>query len=454
MKKLTPEQTICRDLWAYPVVDLGKPRARTCCKRHGGWLNFGEIEEEGTDVFLNRPDVIKERDLMMQGYQVEGCKACWDLENSGQQSYRLGPLDFQYHFNNDKGEPVDYTKFRPFEQLIEERESLLYSDMPNKIDIGLGTYCDLKCIYCCSDFSSQWENEDKKYGVIETDPTYPVIFDGMPNKTTLDIWYEKFILWFDSIAEHLERIALMGGEPTHSPFFDSLSKHIAKRLRESSHPNATISIVTNLNWKPHVLDRIIEFRKELPTNIKLKIEISMESVGEQAEYIRNGVNWERFKTNFESISKEKNIDIVLITTINALCIPSLTDYLKFVKEIEILSGRSFPIIPNRLIFPKWLSVNILNSTHKVYVENAINWIKENVANKEQLLEKLIEINLLLDNTQDYELLGYFSKWISVMDNRRNTRFVDTFPELKDIFLTGKQFSKEKYTAEDLKKWSF
>lgn len=460
MNKLKPEETICRDLWAYPVIDLANPRARVCCKRGHGWLKKEEIVEYGTDAFLNHPKDIQERDLMLQGYQVEGCKACWDLENNGQQSFRLGAMDFQFHFNNDVGEPIHYSKFRPFEQLVEEKDSLLRSDMPNKLDIGLGNYCDLKCVYCNYSYSSQWVNELSKFGLIVDDPLYPVPVNAKSFNTSVDdkgiqIWFDNFIKWFDSIATHLERIALMGGEPTYSPLFDPVTKHISKRLSESSHPNATVCIVTNLNWKPDVFARIINFRNNLPEHVKLRIEVSMESIGEGAEYIRNGVKWDKFLGNFKTLASQKNIEIVPITTLNALCIPKLKDYLQQIREIEIENDRNFFIIANRLIFPKWLSTNILNSNHKKYVDNTLEWIHstyQNLTGKEELIVRLKEINNDLERPKNLELLGYFAKWIKEMDRRRNTNFAETFPELSDLLVEGSNYSKGRYTGQDLKKW--
>lgn len=460
MKKLDPKDTICRELWAYPVVDLAKPRVRQCCKRAQGWLKKGEVQEFGIDAFLNQPDVMHQRDLMMQGYQIEECKACWDLENNDQKSFRLGPMDFQFQFNNDKGNPVHFTKFRPFEQLIEEKDTLLRSEMPNKLDITLGNHCDLKCIYCSHTYSSQWENEINKFGLILTDPDFPVrlqevAYEGY--KDDLDLWYNNFVEWFNSIAMHLERIAILGGEPTTSPQFIPLSSVISKALTRDSHPNATVCIVTNLNWKPQVLDRIIEFRKELPSHVKFKIEISMESFGNQAEYIRNGVKWDRFTHNFEAISKIENIELVPITTLNALCIPSLKKYLEFVKKIEEKTNKHFFIIANRLVYPKWLSTNILNQEHEFYLDETIKWLRNNyksLESKEELVTRLEEIRQDLYKPKDLNLLGYFSKWIKEMDRRRNTNFSETFPELASLFDEGSKHTKPRYFQEDMKEWGF
>ena len=380
--------------------------------------------------------------------------------SAGVQSFRLGASDFQFHWNNDKGEPIHYSKFRDFDQLMKEKDTLLYSDMPNKLDIGLGNYCDLKCIYCNHVYSSQWEVEDRKHGLIFTDPDKPVdlvVVGDMPNilDKAPENWFSNFLNWFDTVAHHLERIALLGGEPTHSPLFDPLVDHITKRLSVEAHPNATISIVSNLNWKPKVLDRILQFRKELPENVKIRIEISMESVGDKAEFIRNGVKWERFKTNFESIAAHHNIDVVPVTTINGLCLTSLCDYLKFIKSIEDSTGRKFHVIANRLVFPKWLSINVLDSSFAPYVRETINWIKENYndSSKDDLIGRLTDIETELNASHDVELLGYFTKWIKAMDRRRGTEFVKVFPEFANLIALGEKNYKVEYTKDDIFKWS-
>jgi len=456
---IDPKDTICRDLWAYPVIDLTRPRVRTCCKRHGEIITPETLQELDTDVFLNLPKTVEERKQMMNGVQVEGCKACWDLENQGWKSFRSNELDWQYHFNNDKGPPVHYSKFRPYEELIKDTsDNILKSNMPNKLDIILGTYCDQKCIYCCSDFSTQWEVEDKKYGNIWGDPTTPKFKNVISiNNQTIDGWYEKFLEWFDGTYEHLERIALLGGEPTYSPLFVPVSNYILEKLQKNSHPNCNLVIVTNLNWKQEVLDQIIKIRTLLPETVKLTIEVSMESLDDRAEYIRHGVNWNRFISNLEKISEIDNINVVIITTINALCITSLKNFLKKIKEIETRYSKNFTIIANRLIFPTWLSVTILNESFLPYLKTAICWIEENYKDserlaKQELLNSLTEItNHLID---DINALGYFSKWISEMDRRRSTDFVTTFPEYKSLFEKGKIHSKSVYTVQDIKKWSY
>jgi len=427
---LDPKNTICRDLWAYPVIDLNRPRVRTCCKRSGNIVNETELKQYDKDVFLNLPDVIRDRKLMLEGHRPTACKACWDLENRGLKSFRQGHLEFQFHFNNINGEPPHFTEFKPFEKLVEMKDQILNSDKPNKLDLSLGTYCDQKCVYCNSNYSTQWEVEDKKYGFLENDPT---IKDFL-NSREINGWYDKFIEWFDSVYPHLERIALMGGEPTFSPLFMPLSNHIIERLKINAHPNCTLSIVTNLNWKKDTLKDILCLRKELPKNIKLVLEISMESFGEKAEYIRNGVKWNRFVKNLNSISEMDNVEIKLITTLNGLCISSIKDYFELVKSIELKNNKSFEVIVNRLVFPKWLSFDIIDYSFKPYIEDFIQWLEINGdENKQEMLKTMKQLLVEIDKPRNPVLMRHFIKMINAIDSRRGLNFKTIFPEFNHIF---------------------
>jgi wyosine [tRNA(Phe)-imidazoG37] synthetase (radical SAM superfamily) len=450
-----PKDFICRDLWAYPVIDLTRPRVRTCCKRHGELVHETQLTQHGKDVFLNLPNTIKDRKLMLDGIRPNECKACWDLEDRGLRSFRQGHSEFQFHFNNIKGEPPHYSDFKSFEQLIEIKEELLYSDKPNKLDLTLGTYCDQKCIYCSGDYSTQWETEDRKYGILYGDPTetkgvdYPSI-----NGQLLNGWYDSFLAWFDTIYEHLERIALLGGEPTFSPMFVPLSNHIVERLKTNAHPNCTLSIVTNLNWKKDVLEQIFHIRKELPSTVKLVLEVSMESFGKRAEYIRHGIKWDRFVDNLNSVAALDNVEIKLITTLNGLCITSIKDYFEMIKLIEFENDKSFQVIVNRLVFPKWLSFDILDPTFKPYFTDFIQWLElYGDESKQELLRTMQQAVLELDSPRDPNLMGYFIKWVAAIDKRRDLDFKLIFPEFNYIFEKYDKYSQQFFTLSDVKgKW--
>lgn len=454
--KFDPKKTICRELWGYPVIELTRPRIRTCCRRGGKIVSAEELDALGTDVFLNLPETVEDRAALMNGEKVDGCKVCWDMEDKGLRSWRLGHLDWQYHFN--KLGPLQPPElFRPFDKLIRlsSTPEILQSAEPNKLDISLGTYCDLKCLYCNSDYSTSWEAETKKFGAMFEDPAMAQPFSApATNSLTLPGYYEKFIEWFDTVYIHLERIALMGGEPTYSPLFEKLTDHIAGRLQLRASANAAISIVTNLNWQQRVLDHVISLRERLPRSVGLILEVSMESYGTRAEYIRNGVSWEKFFSNFQKLSLIEGIEIKLLPTMNALCLSSFLDYLKLIREVELLRGRDFEVIANAVTYPKWLSFEILDETSAPAVDAITNWIQntypgEALEKKRFLLDTLSNIRRELRPEHSRQSVSYFYRWITEVDKRRSQSFVDVFPEYRELYETGKRYQDDRSIVIDL-----
>lgn len=454
--KLHPEKTVCRDLWAYPVVDITRPRIRTCCKRLGEIVPEKTFQHLRSNVFLNLPQTMEERKMMLNGERPEGCKLCWDLEDRELPSFRLGRDDFQFHFNNINGDKVPPEQFRSFDVLLQDSENLLYSDKPNKIDISLGTYCDQKCIYCNSDYSTQWEAEDKKYGeTLLVDPEFPTKVNYVSkNSQGIEGWYDSFSMWFDTVYENFERIALLGGEPTYSPYFIPLSTYIVERLKIFAHPNCSLSIVTNLNWSKKVFDHIKYIRSELPLHVKLIIEVSMESYGKRAEYIRSGLDWDKFLHNMHEIAELQNVDINIISTLNGLCVSSILDFYKELYHIEQKNNRYIYIVANKLVFPKWLSFEILDERYKHYIVDVINFLKNNYFGTEGWHSKKLICETLESTLKEFgtekntDLLQYFAKWIYFLDKRRNTKFVEIFPEFECI-LNENDWNNRKFSQDEI-----
>jgi organic radical activating enzyme len=455
MKKLDPKETVCRDLWAYPVIDLHRPRVRTCCKRKGTIIDKQDLERLGTDIFLNLPNVVEDRIAVLDGVQVNGCDTCWRLENQGLTSFRLGAPDFQFQFNNINGNPPPPDQFRPFEKLVELGQQISYSDKPNKLDLTLGSHCDQKCVYCDADFSTQWETENREYGMVIGKISHMPHEGYIPlNDRALEGYYDKFIEWFDTVYEHLERIALLGGEPTSSPMFVPLSNHLINKLKIKFHHNCTLSIVTNLNWKRPVLEQILKIKEQLP-HIKMVLEVSMESFGTKAEYIRKGVNWDRFLRNLNELAKLDNLEIHLITTLNALCISSLSDYLKIVRQIEIANNKNFKIIANRLVKPAWLGMGILDHRYSHYVTDTVEWLESTYpgsAEKADLINTLKSIIIEINQPRNDKLLGYFAFWIKNLDGRRDQSFEAVFPEFNTLLEEGAQLTERTYDKIEWQSW--
>lgn len=205
--------------------------------------------------------------------------------------------------------------------------------------------------------------------------------------------------------------------------------------------------------------------------------VSLDGYGKQAEYMRTGLDFDRMLENIRTFLRETKYSTVsFINTFNILSIPSLYQFLEMILKLreefggknqeeflidppytktEIEKGivhkvykqkkyqRVFFDIPI-LRFPDWFSIQNGDTYCLQEVERCINFMEQNVQ-KEDYLEtfegfKPYEILKLKRDLavmkesfpDDKQALNKrnFYLYIREMDKRRQTNFIQTFPELK------------------------
>ena len=153
----------------------------------------------------------------------------------------------------------------------------------------------------------------------------------------------------------------------------------------------------------------------------------------------------------------ENVEVKLCTTLNALCITSIQEYFELIKIIELDCGKNFEVISNRLVYPKWLSVDLLDASFSHYIENFISWLEIYYPDDEFLpkanLHKLMKETLeIVNGPTDKNMVGYFTKWIDAIDARRDINFLQTFPEFKQLYTEHKEYGQRFFTFEELRPW--
>ena len=174
---------------------------------------------------------------------------------------------------------------------FEHYETDFVSNNIQEINVRSNNLCNLACRSCGPHFSSKWEEELHKFAVVTKN---------------------------SNIYEHLERIDLSnlkllvfaGGEPTMMP------EHVTvlQRLIEINHTKCAIRISTNChNLKYKNID-LIDLWKSFPN---LYLQVSVDAVGERAEAVRSGTNWQRLEETLRCIIDNK-IEFYINVTVSAL----------------------------------------------------------------------------------------------------------------------------------------
>jgi len=184
--------------------------------------------------------------------------------------------------------------------------------------------------------------------------------------------------------------------------------------------------------------------------------VSLDGWGDQAEYMRHGMNFNQLWNNVNRFLDETRYTSVnFINTFNCLSVTSFKEFLqgvldlreKWSKENQYAMGWEVP--EQRIWFdipvlrnPAWQNIQVLPSEYQQYMEEAIRFMEQNIANEEYVdykgfkdfeIEKA-KRNLELmkkELPQDEKLRnrGDFYKFFTEHDSRRNTNFLATYPEM-------------------------
>jgi organic radical activating enzyme len=420
---------------------------RSCCRTPNNKITKEDLEAQGIDAFLNSPKMLQSRLDLIQGIKTEDCKTCWNIEDSGMTSPRHTPESFWRHMTVRNQIPEQSYKEESFlntlENITDINDPKLKSQHPYMLEISLGNTCDMKCMYCNHHYSTQWATEEIKLGRI-SQAQYDREFPKASN-----IFNEKFWEWFDTVGvKYCTRIGIIGGEPLIMPEFYTFVDKLLKS-KETISPDKKVNfwVVTNMNTPKNYLDKFLTYLPKLSKVFDVEILVSMESVGEKAEYIRNGIHWDRFTNNVDKLlsNKELNFGFAFMPAINALSISSLKEFVMYAESLYHKHGRPIAIKQSVVTFPNHQSPFILTPNFAKYIDECVEYMdsKKDVMPLVSdpygqwvsfmkfisTLADSIRTNLL-DRTEQRRTFGI---WFDDFDVRRNMKFTDTFPEYTDFY---------------------
>jgi len=382
----------------------------------------------------------EQRAKMLKGERPAECDYCWNIEDLG-----------KGYFSDRHYKTSDYWAWH---RVDEPAESDPYDDIfPSYLEISFSNACNFACAYCTPEASSKWMKDIKSHGA------YPVEFGShsldslrdlqkIPYKTDEHNPYvEAFNKWFPDALPHLKVFRITGGEPTMSKDFWKSLDYILQNPRD----DLEISINTNLGVPKELIDRLIEYAKRLDTACKeCVIFTSCEAYGEQAEYVRDGLDYDYWYGNVKRILEETECKVVTMTTINALSLPSFTRWLKDMMDLRIEYNQlgfmnRTPISFNYLRFPPHLQVSILpDYIRDKYAsdieEYVLSWgeLVTPLPNAKFYLEEIDQVKrfcdyMRQDTTSGPKYRENFMQFIQHYDLRRDKDFISTFPEYEDFY---------------------
>jgi MoaA/NifB/PqqE/SkfB family radical SAM enzyme len=481
-------KTMCYAKWAQASLHLTNGMTHSCYHPPLHKISVDEIQKN-PKALHNTDQKKHERNLMLKGQRPEGCSYCWKIEDVGGRSdriYRSG----EYWAQNARKDIF---------------ESLDTGDVdPRYLEVNFNQACNFKCMYCSPHLSTEWENEIDKYGSYEIkDYNSNIIkhnateYLDMPLKVKQgdNPYVEAFWKWWPELYKKLEVFRMTGGEP----LMDVNTFKVLDYIYE--HPNTWLEISVTSNLcppKPELFNKFLDKVKKLEeiqiwedkerfnpgagnhwyVNMAVKnfaLFVSVDSVGDQAEYIRNGLDFKIMTDNVNDfLDNTVNTTVTFINTFNILSVPRIKQYLEYILDLRkkySKENQGIKYIPihdpyykhpdheihprQRIWFdvpvlrnPAWQNFKLLPEEYDFYLEDAIAFMKSNsnvdnfvgfydfeIAKLERNLSILKDRNNLTNVEIDKQ---NFVKFFDQYDQRKGTNLLRTFPELEKFYLNCKK----------------
>ena len=389
----------------------------------------------------NTPYKKEQRKIMLRNERPQECSYCWTQEDLGNLSDR--------HYRS--GEPWAAEHFNAIVDSTGDEDAV-----PSYVEVNFNHACNLKCSYCSPQFSSSWEDETRRFGGYPTSTSHndPSYFSGnrRPRPSREDNPYvDAFWEWWPTLYPKLKHFRMTGGEP----LMDRNTYRVFDYVLAFPKPDLHIDVTSNFSVEQKLYDQYHEYVKRLcDTNIEHFMQyVSLDSgIRDQAEYIRYGLDFNRVHENVHRyLDKIPNRNsLTFIITMNNLNVLGLQSLLQWILSLRLLYSKTYqrvwfdtPILRQ----PAWQSLQILPPIYAKRLQDVVDWMRENLETEDRPFQGFKDYEVQrLQRVVDWMREGWrlqseyvklqradFFRFFNEHDKRRDTDFIETFPEMREFW---------------------
>ncbi len=443
--------TFCLAKWKNVSMNLTSGHTHSCYHPPEHRIPLDELEDNHSALH-NTKEKKAERALMMNGNRPAGCSYCWKIEDSpgnhtSDRAYRTADIMEEYSHA----------------EIISNPDPANFDVIPSYVEVNFSSVCNFKCSYCSPHLSNSWQKEIEKFGPYPTTvPHNSVDYFKQAGMMPIAVrdnnpYVDAFWKWWPDLYPKLKHFRMTGGEPLMDVNTYKVLDYIVDHPKGDLH----LAITSNFCPDPKIMDKFYERISRITNERSLghfMLYISCDAYGKRAEYIRNGMDFDYLVGNVDHYLKhyQTRSSITFIVTINVMSITSLRNLIN--KSLELntkhrtdrqLIWMDFPI----LHFPAWQSIQLLPEKYREILREDILYFKEkarnpdsgitdvNIAKLERVLSWMEQGDSLPDNKIKADRADFY-KFFKEHDNRRNTNFLSTFPEMEDFWKLCKEAAGE------------
>lgn len=382
---------LCLMPWVHLHID-SQGLVKACCNAN---ITFGNVNTQPLDEIWNGAAISRFRQQTKSGMEDKRCLVCFKKEKSGKQSIRTETL----------------SRFSDYLSRVNESGK---ARSPVYLDIRYSNICNLRCRTCWHGASSSWFEEAR---IMNTHFQDKAIMEATPDNVSL---VKSVLDWCTDLKE----IYFAGGEPLLMVEHYQLLSELIAEGRTDIH----LRYNTNLSFLKLKENDVCEIWRHFS---KVTLSVSVDGLGQKAEYIRKGLDWERFVANFRTV-KEKcpHIQLEIAPTVSVFNILELGQIHRYFVD-EGLVGIDDVYI-NVLHRPNYFNIQILPENLKSIAEERIkshiDWLMDlNASNS--VIREFRSVVDYMNNADWKHQIPVFRKQTLLLDSMRKEDFCLVFPEL-------------------------
>jgi len=428
--------SFCLAKWFNVSIHIPTGRTHSCYHPRNHAVPLDEIAID-VSALHNTKYKKSQRMLMLSGIRPPECEFCWQTEDSGTQ------LSDRAYRSKDVWE----------DGIIEEALEVGYEGNanPRYVEVNFNQACNFKCSYCSPHLSTAWMDEIKKEGAYSLSDRKHNDITWIQNEMPIDNGPENphlkaFWEWLPQIYPTLHTFRMTGGEP----LMDKNTFRMFDYVKEHPKQDLHLSITSNCCPPGDQWNKFIYGLKEL-TDINaidhFMLFCSLDNLGKQGEYIRNGLDFDRLDNNIRGYLKYSHKhSLTFIITFNALSYTGIYSYMEYILALRKKYNKDRQLvwfdIP-QLQDPDYLNPKLIPEL-VTELERAMKFMiynKEGRWNRHKGFKdfEISKVQRLIDwiksdtgFNKDKGIQNFY-KFFSEHDRRRGTDFVKTFPELEKFW---------------------
>jgi organic radical activating enzyme len=437
---------MCLAKWTQVTMHLQIGHTHSCHHPRTHQISLSELKRNPTALHNTRYKKLVRKE-MLEGERPSECVYCWTVEDN---SDRFSDRVFKSAENWSK----------PHYETIKNlnwREDF----NPKYVEVSFSNACNFKCSYCGPAFSSKWMEEIEKHGAYPTtdrfnDKSHLILENKVPIlHSEHNPYVEAFWTWWPELYRDLHTFRITGGEPLMSKDTWGVLDYII----EQKNPNKQLKLAinSNLGVPDKLIDKFIEKIKRIEDEGRVDefiIFTSVDTWGEQAEYIRNGLVFNKFWDNVNRVLTEcSRVNLTFMSTYNALSVPNYKKLINGLYELKTNYGNNDRywnsavfLDSSYLRYPQHQTVEILDYkwANEVFKQaQLMDFLSAPIFNNQHIGYSDVEIQkvkriydwMIGEKNPDniFKQRYNFAKFIEEHDKRRGTDFVKVFPELADFY---------------------